>query len=985
MKSRLLIILTAVILLLIPNAISGQVAPTLGATSSFALFTAGGAFSNIGAATVVTGDVGNFVGAFTAFPPGTVVGLIDPPSAQAAADVLTAYSDLTQAGTVEAGVLDDLILSPGVYNWGGATSLSAGKTITLDGGGNPNAIFIITIGGLFSTGTFTNVVLTNSADLCNVYWQVNGAFTLGDGSVFRGTLIATGAIHLLEASSLFGRGLSTAGAIDLHNNVVTIGTAPAIPGAISGTAAQCSALAGQTYNIAAVANATTYTWAVPAGWSITAGAGTTGITVTTGAVGQNGNITVTAGNGCGTSAAGSLAVTVNPALAASVSIAAVPSGAICAGTSVIFTATPVNGGTTPAYQWKKGGTDISGETSATYTSTTLANTDVITVVMTSNATPCLTGSPATSNTVTMTVNACALIADFTGTPLTICQGSMVTFTNTSTGTSGGTIYSWDFGSGASPANAATIGPHLVTYSTSGLKTVTLTITDGTSDTKTKTDYITVNPLLPASVNIAAVPSGAICSGTSVTFTATPVNGGTTPAYQWKKGGTDISGETNSTYTSTTLANSDVITVVMTSNAPCATGSPATSPGTTMAVNPLLPVSVSIAAVPSGAIIAGTSVTYTATPVNGGTIPVYQWKVNGISVGINSNTYSYIPLNTDVVTVVLTSNEVCKTGSPATSLPVTMTVSPLPAAPTIGTITQPTCVMPTGSVVLSGLPAGNWTINPGSIAGSTASITLSGLVPGTYNYTVTDALGGTSSASANVVITASLGTPGAPIALITQPTCLSGTGSVVLSGLPAGNWTINPGSIAGSTASTTISGLAAGTYNYTVTNASGCTSVASANIVVNSQPATPAAPVAGTITQPTCLLPTGSVVLSGLPAGNWTINPVAFAGSTASTTVSGLAAGTYNFTVANASGCISAASANVVINTQPIPAAPTVILTQPDCNIPFGTITVLGPVGVGMTYSINGTDYTNTTGIFTMVPAGTYTVTAKNSDGCITSN
>ena len=85
---------------------------------------------------------------------------------------------------------------------------------------------------------------------------------------------------------------------------------PATPGAITGTAAQCAALTGQTYTIGSVAGATTYTWTVPAGWSITAGAGTTSITVTTGAAGQNGNITVTAGNSCGTSAAQSLAVTV---------------------------------------------------------------------------------------------------------------------------------------------------------------------------------------------------------------------------------------------------------------------------------------------------------------------------------------------------------------------------------------------------------------------------------------------------------------------------------------------------------------------------------------------------------------------------------------------------------------------------------------------------------------------------------------------------
>ncbi|MDZ7613046.1 MAG: hypothetical protein U5K51_04560 [Flavobacteriaceae bacterium] len=118
-------------------------------------------------------------------------------------------------------------------------------------------------------------------------------------------------------------------------------------------------------------------------------------------------------------------------------------------------------------------------------------------------------------------------------------------------------------------------------------------------------------------------------------------------------------------------------------------------------------------------------------------------------------------------------------------------------------------------------------------------------------------------------------PAAPtVGTITQPTCALATGSVVLSGLPAGNWTLtrNPGAVVtnGTGASTTISGLAAGTYTYTVTNAAGCTSVASGNVVINAQPATPAVPTVGTITQPTCALATGSVVLSGLPAGNWTL-------------------------------------------------------------------------------------------------------------------
>ena len=75
---------------------------------------------------------------------------------------------------------------------------------------------------------------------------------------------------------------------------------------------QCPALTSQVYSISAVTNASTYTWLVPTGWTITSGAGTISINVTTGAAGQNGNITVTAGNSCGTSTASSLAVSVNP-------------------------------------------------------------------------------------------------------------------------------------------------------------------------------------------------------------------------------------------------------------------------------------------------------------------------------------------------------------------------------------------------------------------------------------------------------------------------------------------------------------------------------------------------------------------------------------------------------------------------------------------------------------------------------------------------
>ncbi|NTW33823.1 MAG: LamG domain-containing protein [Bacteroidetes bacterium] len=102
-------------------------------------------------------------------------------------------------------------------------------------------------------------------------------------------------------------------------------------------------------------------------------------------------------------------LTFNPNLPASVSIAA-SATSICSGTSVTFTATPTNGGT-PSYQWKVNGLNV-GTNSNTYTSSSLANGNAITCVMTSNASPCLTGSPATSNTITMTVTSlmCNLIS-----------------------------------------------------------------------------------------------------------------------------------------------------------------------------------------------------------------------------------------------------------------------------------------------------------------------------------------------------------------------------------------------------------------------------------------------------------------------------------------------------------------------------------------------------------------------------------------------
>ena len=127
-----------------------------------------------------------------------------------------------------------------------------------------------------------------------------------------------------------------------------------------------------------------------------------------------------------------------------------------------------------------------------------------------------------TKTLVISLAGCGLSANFLAAPATVCIGSAVTFTNTSTGTSGSTQYEWNFGDGANPATANTIGPHNVTYSTSGSKTVWLKITEGASNTLTVPNCITVTP----NVTIAAFTptTSTRCQGTgTVTYTTTATN------------------------------------------------------------------------------------------------------------------------------------------------------------------------------------------------------------------------------------------------------------------------------------------------------------------------------------------------------------------------------------------------------------------------------------------------------------------------------
>jgi len=402
-----------------------------------------------------------------------------------------------------------------------------------------------------------------------------------------------------------------------------------------------------------------------------------------------------------------MAVTSNSPVSISITASANP---ICQSTPVTFTATPVNGGTAPVYQWKVNGISV-GTNSSTYTYTPV-NGDVITCRLTSNAT-CATGNPAVSNTIVMVVNPNLPVSvTITASANPVCQTTPVTFTAIPVNGGSSPVYQWK-------VNGINAGTNSSTYSytpANGDIIICVLTSNATCATGnpavSNTIIMVVNPYLPVSLTITA-SANPVCQGTSVTFTAIPVNAGLSPVYQWKVNG--INAGTNSLTYTYTPANGDLITCVLTSNATCPTGNPATSNTITMSVGPNLPVSVLISA-SSNPVCQGISVTFTATPTNGGSSPSYQWKVNGVNVGTNSPAYTYIPVNGDIITCVLTSNALCATGNPALSNTITMTVvlnaaAGLTISPSANPVCQGTPVTYTATPVNGGsTPSYQWKVN-----------------------------------------------------------------------------------------------------------------------------------------------------------------------------------------------------------------------------------------------------------------------------------
>jgi subtilisin-like proprotein convertase family protein len=361
---------------------------------------------------------------------------------------------------------------------------------------------------------------------------------------------------------------NTCGNSTARDLAITISTAPAQPGAITGNNNVCTE-ATITYSITAVTGATGYTWTVPTGATINSGQGTTSISVTFGTTG--GNVGVVATNACGNSPIRNRAITVNNPPAQPTAISGTTT--VCANSTNTYSITAVTGATSYTWTVPTGATINSGQ-GTTSVSVTLGTTGGNISVTADN-----TCGSSTAQTSTITVNSAPAQPGTISGNNNICSGSTITYSIAAV--TGATSYTWTVPTGATINSGQGTTSISITFGTTGGNVGVVAI-NACGNSPIRNRAITVNTELTPSVSINAT-SSTICSGTNVTFTANPTNGGTTPSYQWQVNGANV-GTNSATFNTAALTNGQTVTCILTSSDACATTSTATSNGITISVN-----------------------------------------------------------------------------------------------------------------------------------------------------------------------------------------------------------------------------------------------------------------------------------------------------------------------------------------------------------------------------------------------------------------
>jgi hypothetical protein len=559
------------------------------------------------------------------------------------------------------------------------------------------------------------------------------------------------------------------------------------------------------------------------------------------------------------------------------------------------------------------------------------------------------------------------VANFTGSPTTICAGQSVTYTDASTNSP--TSWAWTF-TGGTPSSSTVQNP-VVVYSTPGTYSATLTATNssGSGTPFTRTNYITVNAIPSTPTAIASSP---VCSGSTITLSTPTVTGAT---YAWSGPGGFTSALQNPTRTGATTAMAGTYSVTVTVN-----GCTSAAGTATVVVNtsPAAPTAGS-----NSPVCAGSTINLTATTIAGAT---YSWTGPATFTNATQN-----PTRPTATTAMAGTYSVTATVSGCTSVAGTTTVvvNAIPSTP-VATATSPVC---SGSTITLSTPTVTgatyaWS-GPSGYTSALQNPTRTGAttaMAGTYSVTVT-VNGCTSAAGTATVVVNSA--PAPPAAGSNSPVCAGSTINLTATTVAGAtySWT-GPATFTNATQNPTrpsATTAMAGTYSVTAT-VSGCTSVAgTTTVVVNAIPSTPTA----TATSPVC---SGATITLSTPTVSgatyaWS-GPGGFTSALQNPTRTGATtamAGTYSVTV-TLNGCTSAAGTTTVV-VNPTPTAPTAGNNSPVCA--GSTINLTATTVAGATYAWSGPSaYTNATQnptrpSSTAAMGGTYSVTVTVS-GCTSS-
>ncbi len=232
---------------------ANNVTTELSSAYNFLVLGATPSVTNAGATVLTGGGLGIFPAAsVTGFPPGVVtapftIHLADAAAHQAQIDASAAQSYYLGVGPATPilgpGTLDGKTFTAGTYSSASTINLGVGQTVTLDGGGDQNSLFVFQAGSSMNFDVSSVIKLQNGANARNIVWVAVSGITFGTGATAKGTFIGGTTVALGTGATLEGRVISLTAAVTLLGNAITLPALAAGGAGAGGTSAAGSVTA----------------------------------------------------------------------------------------------------------------------------------------------------------------------------------------------------------------------------------------------------------------------------------------------------------------------------------------------------------------------------------------------------------------------------------------------------------------------------------------------------------------------------------------------------------------------------------------------------------------------------------------------------------------------------------------------------------------------------------------------------------------------